>query len=304
MKGVLRFAIVLGMILGGVLPLWGQNLSAAARPAAADQAIQPAGRLIDAIRAPHPGLRLWWTGHNGWLVRSGGLLIGTDLCLEQSDRAVPSPVTAAELAGELDILFITHEHGDHFERETARILAERSRCLFVLPANCRSIALELGIPEERIRVAVPRQPFTLPGVEITPMRAIHGNPRFAVFADANLEDCGYLLRMQGISLLQPGDSVLLEDHLFLGHVDVLLISPTEHNMHIDRSVILINELEPDYIFPQHRDTFQVTAENRYWTTAYTWEVKNLLSKRLQQRYHVVEMGEGMEINHPENERQP
>ena len=253
------------------------------------------GRLIDEIRALRSGVAVWWTGHNGWLIKSGDCLMGIDLCLEQSDRLVPSPVSAVELAEELDIAFITHEHGDHFEPETARILADQSDCLFVLPKNCLSLAREFGIPDHRIRVAVPRAPFTLRDVEILPLRAIHGNPRFAIFADANLEDCGYLIRTQGISLLQPGDTVLLEDHLFLGHVDVLFVSPTEHNMHIDRSVILINALEPDYIFPQHRETFRVTPENRYWTTAYTYEVRNLLSKPLQQRYHILEMGEQMEI---------
>jgi L-ascorbate metabolism protein UlaG (beta-lactamase superfamily) len=220
------------------------------------------GRLIDEIRSHQSGVAVWWTGHNGWLIKSDGCLMGTDLCLEQSDRMVPSPVSAAEIAPELDILFISHEHGDHFEPETARILSGKSDCLFVLPRNCLALAREFGIPENRIRTAVPRTPFTLNDVDILPMRAIHGNPRFAVFVDANLEDCGYLIKTQGVSLLQPGDTVLLEDHLFLGHVDVLFLSPTEHNTAIDRSAILINELEPDVILPQHRDTFRVTPENR------------------------------------------
>lgn len=253
------------------------------------------GRLIDEIRAFNTGVAVWWTGANGWLIKSGDCLMGTDLCLEQSDREIPSPVSAEELAPDIDILFITHEHGDHFEPETARILARKSDCLFVLPRNCLPAAREFGIPEKRIRVAVPRTPFSLTGVEVLPMRAIHGNPRFAVFVDANLEDCGYMITTGGTSLLQPGDTVLLEDHLFLKHVDVLFVSPTEHNTAVDRSVILINELEPDFIFPQHRDTFHVTSENRYWTTAWTHEVRTLLSKPLQERYHILEMGGGMVI---------
>ncbi|MCB0297610.1 MAG: hypothetical protein KDG51_20725, partial [Calditrichaeota bacterium] len=96
---------------------------------------------------------------------------------------------------------------------------------------CVEIAkAETGIPAARIRAAIPRQPFTLRGVGITPMRAIHGNPKFAVFEEANLEDCGYFIALGDKTLLQPGDTVLLEDHLFLKHVDVLFFSPTEHNM--------------------------------------------------------------------------
>jgi hypothetical protein len=51
------------------------------------------------------------------------------------------------------------------------------------------------------------------------------------------------------------------------------------------------ELAPDYIFPQHRNTFQVTPENRYWTSGYPYEVKFRLSKSLQERYHILEIGE-------------
>jgi L-ascorbate metabolism protein UlaG (beta-lactamase superfamily) len=253
---------------------------------------QPPHRILDEIRSHRSGIAVWWTGHNGWLIKADDILIGTDLCLEQEERQVPAPISAAELAGELDISFITHEHGDHFERETSKVLSERSDCMFVMPRNCMQIARdEVGIPDHRLIVAIPKQPFSLKGAQITPLRAIHGNPKFAVFEEANLEDCGYLITLGGKSFLQPGDTVLLEDHLFLKHVDVLFFSPTEHNMYIDRSVILINELEPDFIFPQHRDTFKVTPENRYWTTAYPYEVKLLLSKPLQQRYHILEMGE-------------
>jgi hypothetical protein len=48
----------------------------------------------------------------------------------------------------------------------------------------------------------------------------------------------------------------------LKHVDVLFVSPTEHNMHIGPSIILINELDPAYILPKHRDTYRLTPENR------------------------------------------
>lgn len=261
------------------------------------QEVETPGRIIQEIRAHHTGMAIWWTGHNGWLIKYNDILIGTDLDLESNERAVPAPISAKELAEELDISFITHEHGDHFERETSKILAKYGDCLFVLPSNCKEIAIEEAeIPVDRIRVATPRVPFNIGDIKIEPVRAIHGNPKFAVFYDANLEDCGYLITIGGKRILQMGDTVLLEDHLFLKHVDVLFFSPTEHNTHIDPSVILINELEPEYIFPQHRDTYKVTPENRYWTSGYPYEVKFRLSKLLQGRYHILEMGEKILID--------
>jgi len=257
----------------------------------------PSRQILEEIKAHTTGMAIWWTGHNGWLVKSDDILIGTDLALESEDRQVSSPISAEDLAPELHITFITHEHGDHFERETSKILAEKGNCLFVMPSNCKEIAKEeASIPEDRIKVAKPREPFTIGDVKIEPVRAIHGNPKYAVFYDANLEDCGYLITIGGKRILQMGDTVLLEDHLFLKHVDVLFFSPTEHNTHIEPSMILINELEPDYILPQHRNTYKVTEQNRYWTSGYPYEVKFRLSKQLQKNYYVLEMGEKILIH--------
>jgi len=259
------------------------------------QEVNPAIRLIDEIKSHSSGTAVWWTGHNGWLIKSDDILIGTDLVLEIDGRFAPSPVRAREVAEELDILFITHGHGDHFGRETARILIEHSDCIFVIPESTLHIARELGIPEERIHVATPRQPFSLRGVEVEPIRAVHGDQNFAVYYEANLQDCGYVITMNGIRFLQPGDSVLLEDQLFLEQVDVLFFSPTEHNTHIDRSVILINALTPDYILPQHHSTMAYDEANRFWAKGYPDEVKVLLSKPFQDRYHILEQGERIDV---------
>jgi len=253
-------------------------------------------RLVDEIRAHNKGLAVWWVGHNGWLIKSDNILIGTDLPLESKAREVPCPITAKELAGELNISFITHEHSDHFERETSRILVEEGNCMFVMPATCLEAARnEVKIPENRIVVAEPRTEFDISGLHVEAIRAIHGNRNYAVYYEANLQDCGYVITMGGKRIFQVGDSVLLEDQLFLKDIDILFFSPTEHNTFIDRSVILVNTLEPEYIFPQHRDTFKVTPENRFWTNAYPYEVKLRLSKALQERYHILEMGEKMDI---------
>jgi L-ascorbate metabolism protein UlaG (beta-lactamase superfamily) len=258
-------------------------------------AAQSPGSLLQQIREHRSGVAVWWVGHNGWLIKSGDVLIATDLVLEDRELMSKAPISPEELAGELDVSFVTHGHGDHFHRATSKSLLQRSKCMFVVPASCTRIAKEMGIPNERIRVAIPRQAFELKGVQVQALRAIHGNSKFAVYYDANLEDCGYLFTIGGKTILQPGDSVLLEDHLFLKHVNVLFFSPTEHNTHIDRSVILINELEPDYILPQHRDTYRVTAENRFWTNAYEAEVKTMLPGALQAKYHILDPGQKLLI---------
>ena len=236
-------------------------------------------------------MAVWWAGHNSWLIKSNDLVVTTDLYLENNSRLAPAPISPEEIASEIDISFVTHAHGDHFNEYTTRILLERSACLFVMPESCLPVAQKLKIPKERIRIAKPREPFEVKGVKVTPIRAIHGNANFAIYYEANLQDCGYLLEMDGKTFLQPGDTYLLEDHLFLKKVNVLFFSPTEHNTYIDRSVILINALDPDYILPQHHSTVAYGDADRFWAKGYPDEVKILLSEALKKRYHILKPGE-------------
>jgi L-ascorbate metabolism protein UlaG (beta-lactamase superfamily) len=99
-----------------------------------------------------------------------------------------------------------------------------------------------------------------------------------------------VLTIGGRRFLHPGDSVLTEEHLALENIDVLFVSPTVHNMYVDRSMILINRLQPGYIFPQHFGTFRETDANRFWTKGYPDELRLRLSADLQRRYHKLEQG--------------
>ena len=254
---------------------------------------QQSPRMIDEIRAHASGLGIWWAGHNSWIVKSGELVITTDLYLENSLRLAPSPITPEEIASEVDISFVTHAHGDHFNEYTSKVLLERSSCIFVMPESCLAVAKKLKIPDSRIVVARPRETLNVKGVEVDVIRAIHGNANFAIYYEANLQDCGYVFTVGGKRFLQPGDTYLLEDHLFLKDIDVLFFSPTEHNMYIDRSVILINTLDPEYIFPQHHSTiaFGEGDKYRFWAKGYPDEVKLRLSQQLKDRFHILKPGE-------------
>ncbi len=232
-----------------------------------------------------------WLGNLGWLVAGQGLLIAFDLDLDHELRLQPSPVPTTDIAGKLDALFITHEHGDHFNAQTAAILAEKSDCVFVLPASCTAKATSIGIPGSRIHIARPDVPFDLIGLHVKPIRALHGDRKHAVYRYANLDDCGYILEMAGKRLLQPGDSVLLQDHLECKDIDILFVSPTEHNMHIDAAATLIRALEPAYIFPQHFGTYRQDEGNRYWTQGFPDELKAELPEHLQERFHKLQQGE-------------
>lgn len=237
-------------------------------------------------------LAVSWLGNLSWVLRVDGLTIAFDLDLEDDRRLEPSPIPTAELSAELDVHFITHDHGDHFDGATARTLAEQSDCLFVLPANCLESARSFGIPEDRIHVARPFEPFRIMGLPIEPKRAFHGHKDDSLYRGANEQDCGYVFSMGGKRIYQPGDTVLLQEHLEdFENVDVLFISPTVHNTHLDNSEQMIRAMDPEYVFPQHFGTYEVTEENAFWTRGYPDELKEQLPAEYRTRYHKMELGE-------------
>lgn len=248
-------------------------------------------RAIQDLLSVREGIALCWLGNLSWLIYADGQLVATDLDLDREDRIQPSPIPTKEIAPALDVHLITHEHEDHFSSPTCTILAAQSDCDFVVPANCVDKARGLGLAASRIHVARPGEPFDLSGLHIEPQRALHGHLFSSVYRHANLEDCGYLFTMTGKRFLQPGDTVLLHDHLELSDVDILFVSPTDHNTHVDRSTVLVNALEPEYIFPQHFGTYVQTDGNRYWTKGYPDELKARLPRRMQDRFHKLALGQ-------------
>ncbi|MFC1526235.1 MBL fold metallo-hydrolase [Candidatus Latescibacterota bacterium] len=238
------------------------------------------------------GIGICWLGNLGWLLRAQGLLLAFDLDLDCNPRISPPPVSAHELAPVLDLQLITHEHGDHFCGSTSRILAENGQCRFILPASCLDKARDLGLSEDRTTVARPGQPFDILGIQVEPQRALHGHVGPSVYRHANLDDCGYVLNLSGLRIYQPGDTVLLQEHLEdFADVDILFVSPTEHNTRVDGSVRLIEAIRPTHIFPQHFATYVPTAENSFWTVGYPSELGEALPEELRAGYHQVEQGE-------------
>ena len=256
-----------------------------------------ANAVVDQIRSHDDGTALWWMGNAGWLIKWDGLLIGIDVDFDMEDRDEAPPMTASELAPLIDVVFATHHHSDHCNVPTIDTLAREGTPTLVLPRPCLERVADAGVPRDRVIVPRPGHPFDVRGVRVEPTHAIHGNQEFSVltrepdFIDSITHNCGYVLNIRGRRFFHPGDSVLTEEHLGLKDIDVLFVSPTVHNMYIDRSMILINRLEPDYIFPQHFGTYRQTEENAFWTRGYPDELKQRLSRELQGRYHKLRQGE-------------
>ena len=112
---LIRLIIVTALLLEAVFPSLAQQ-----------------GKMLGEIKSHTKGMALWWAGHNSWIIKSGDVVIATDLWLENGYRFAPAPITAEELAGVIDVSFVTHAHDDHFNKSTTSILLEKSKWIFVM----------------------------------------------------------------------------------------------------------------------------------------------------------------------------
>lgn len=219
-----------------------------------------------------------WQGNDGFLLTDGERLIATDLDLFNTERLVPPTVDPAELCQKLDWLFITHGHEDHFNTATVRYLLEHGHCRFMIPQSCIEKAFETDGLAERALFVSPGDAFDADGIPVSCIRAVHGHIGGTVYSGASMLDCGYRFTLSGIRFYQPGDTLLLEEHQSMQDVDVLFLSPTEHNTWIESSKTLIRSLCPRHTVLQHHSTYREHSGNLFWAHGYVNELLAALTE--------------------------
>lgn len=232
-------------------------------------------------------ISLLWTGNNGWLIHCKDKLVAFDLDLFNHERISKCNLDMEVLCKKLDLLMITHEHEDHFNAQTCKMLVENSKCKFVIPQSCEVKARALGMKFERLILVKPEEKHSICGIDILCTRAVHGHINGAVCAEATMLDCGYIIDIEGKTLYQPGDTLLLEQHYSMPKIDVLFLSTTEHNTWIDNSVKLVNLINPDYILPQHHSTYVEEFDNKFWSHGFVNEVYEKLSGKHKNCYKIL-----------------
>jgi L-ascorbate metabolism protein UlaG (beta-lactamase superfamily) len=161
------------------------------------------------------GVSLWWLGQAGFLLETASVRLLIDPYLSDSlaikyrgkpldhVRMQSSPV-APEALRDIDIVLVTHGHGDHLDPGTvAPIAAHNPRCRFVVPSSCVEKALERGIPRDRLIAADAFAGLELAGVAMHPLPSAH--EELVIDDHGRLEALGYVIEIGGATIYHPGD---------------------------------------------------------------------------------------------------
>ena len=219
-----------------------------------------------------------WQGNDGFIFSDGKKTIATDLDLTLGERINPPTVDMEALASSLDWLLITHEHEDHFSTATVKELLKGNKTRFVIPKSCEEKARGIEGLAERSIFAKPGDSLDLDGTPVSCYRAIHGHIGGSVYSGASTLDCGYRFTFGGLTFYQPGDTLLLEEHFEMKDIDVLFVSPTEHNMGVENAVKFIRMVQPKHVIIQHHSTYFEHPDNLFWAHGFVNELLGALTE--------------------------
>lgn len=225
------------------------------------------------------GLELWWLGQAGFRLRdpAGGPVLFVDpYLLQRAERTWQAPVTPPELAAAADVVLVTHEHTDHFDRPSLQAAITGSKFALVLPRPLAADALHLGLGNERVIGAQPGEAIELDGVRIQPVPARHGvdvadSYNFGEqLSDGLVRYLGYVVELGGIRVYHAGDCIPYPEQVetlkaLQPHVALLPINGRDFFRETDRNIVgnmdyreaarLAHDIGVELLIPMHWELF-------------------------------------------------
>jgi len=169
---------------------------------------------IDQLVVPQGQVALWSLGQAGFAIKGGDTIAYIDPYLSDSiaegggpERRFRIPIDPADVR-HAQVVFATHEHGDHADEPTLRaLMAASPQATLVTSPQGRAIALRAGVAGERIVTPRLGEAAALAGLNYTAIPAAHYS--YEVDAAGHSRWMGFLIKWNGVAIYHSGDTVIV-----------------------------------------------------------------------------------------------
>jgi L-ascorbate metabolism protein UlaG (beta-lactamase superfamily) len=270
-------------------------------------------RIMEEIRGTRPPFgcaAVWFFGQESVAVKGNETVIHVDpfysdyLEVRGVKRAYPALLKPVNITV-ADLCLITHEHEDHLDPWTLKVIAEQCpEAMFMAPINCRAeMESTCGIKPERIIDALTGEWMEFKGrggerIRIKPIPAAHEEVE-TTGSDRSHRYVGYLLEMNGVKVYHAGDTVvypglpelLAEEAIDLGMIPIngrdyfRTSRGIVGNMNVREAAELAKMTRMDTVIPLHYDLFDGNSEKPGNF------VQELYERYPEQKCHVMARGE-------------
>ena len=156
-----------------------------------------------------------------------------------------------------DIIFITHNHYDHYsEEDINKILKENT--IFVAPNDLLKVLLEKGISNENIIPVLPNENYTVKNLNFKTIPAYNINKNFHPKENNWV---GYLLSLNNITYYIAGDTDITEENKQVKCDIALIPIGGTYTMDYKEAANLINIIHPKIAIPTHYGTIVGSKED-------------------------------------------
>ena len=146
-----------------------------------------------------------------------------------------------------DIIFITHDHYDHYsEEDIDKIINEKTT--IIIPEELLTKLLRKGINKNAIITVEPNKKYTVQGIKFETIPAYNVNK---TFHPKENEWVGYIIEIKGIRYYIAGDTDITEENKKV-KCDVAFVPVGgTYTMDFREAAELINEIKPKVAVPIH-----------------------------------------------------
>ncbi|MEU8632989.1 MBL fold metallo-hydrolase [Amycolatopsis sp. NPDC048633] len=169
------------------------------------------------------GFNLRFLGHSTVRLELGGRVVLTDPVLTARVgglvRVVPPP--SRESYADVDLVLLSHLHGDHLHLPSLKLLGKRTR--IVVPRGAGAWLTKKGF--ERVEEIAPGETFSEGALEVTATKAVHSGHRWGPRLTHGPQSpaLGHLLETGTTKIYNAGDTDLFDGMADFGPVDVALL---------------------------------------------------------------------------------
>ncbi len=147
-----------------------------------------------------------------------------------------------------DIIFLTHNHYDHFSPLDIRKAMKEDTC-FVLPQEMKEEFMkELSLSEENCIFVIPNMKITVKGISVITVPAYNQDKPFH---PKNKNWCGYLIEMDHICYYIAGDTDGVEENSNIECDIAFLPIGGTYTMNISEAVAFSQKIKAKEIIPIH-----------------------------------------------------
>lgn len=158
------------------------------------------------------------------------------------------PFQIAVASHDADVIFITHEHYDHFEPESIEKIKKENTVLIAPESMKKKVLSESGIPSDKCVFYNPNETHELEGIVIETIPAYN---KLKPFHPKGKKWQGYVVKMDDVRYYVAGDTDVNED-IQKVECDVALIPIGGHyTMDKKQAADYIAALKPKAVIPTH-----------------------------------------------------